>query len=48
MKIQYTIPATVTGGNERNILKPVKTLFRLWLYIREAKKSKAKFIVIFF
>ena len=47
-KIQYTIPASVTGKNEKNVIKEVKTFLGLWWWLRKSKKAKAKGLVVWF
>ena len=48
MKVQYRIPATVTGAKEKNYCQTVKNLFNIFLLWRKAKKEKASQFVVFF
>lgn len=48
MKIQYRIPASVTGSKELNFVADAKNLYQVFRLWRKAKKEKAIAFFIFF
>lgn len=48
MKVQYRIPASVTGSKEVNLVADAKNLFQIFKLWRKARKEKATAFFIFF
>lgn len=48
MKVQYRIPAKITGTMEKNFVEDAKGIIQLFKVYRKAKKAKASALFIFF
>lgn len=48
MKVQFIVPASVTGKQANNYVYSVTNIFQIWKFYRKAKKLKASSFYIFF